>query len=129
MGISMSDRLRAHTFVEMCKTEALNISLDLLEKLDLQMDGKHKDFILGRVERWISQYELEKTYNIESYILVKPDQTEEDSVEQAEDFFVKASEVSELFTDLQWRLTSILVDLVVSELTTFLLMEGRGEDG
>ena len=125
MGISMSDSLRTHTFIEMCKTEALNSSLKLFEVMDIPMSDEHKDFVLARVEECIKQYELEKVYELESYILVES----EDDTDQVDDFFVKASEVSGLFAEFQVQLVSMLVGIVVVELTTFLLMEGRDKNG
>lgn len=129
MAISMSDHLRTHTFVEMCKTEALSSGLKLLECVGQSMTATHEEFIISSVLNYIDQYSLEDTYDLESYILIQPDQTSDKSVEQAEDFFVKASEVSTLFSKLQGRVVGMLVGLVINELTLFLLMEGRDSDG
>lgn len=123
MAMSMSDCLRAHTFMEMCKTEALSACLHVLECVGKKMTDVRKDLILHSVSKFIDQYNLDEVYDVESYILVQPDQSPEESVEQAEDFFVKASEVSVIFEKMQLRVVSMLIGLVVSDFTTLLLME------
>lgn len=125
MAISMSERLRTHNFIEMCKTEALSTSLKILEVFGQSMTDARKEFIIDRVSKYIDQYKLDTTYALNSYSLVRPDQPPEDSAEQVEDFFVKTSEIVDIFSELQGRMVGMLVGLVVSELTTFLLMEDK----
>ena len=128
MGISMSERLRSHTFIEMCKTEALSACLRVLEDCGETMTASRKDFILQSISKFITQYELDASYDLESYILVQPDKSEDEATEEAEDFFVKASEVSAIFMKLQLRVVSMLVGLVISNFTMFLVTEGRNSD-
>ena len=128
MGISMSERLRSHTFIEMCKTEALSACLRVLEDCGETMTASRKDFILQSISKFITQYELDASYDLESYILVQPDKSEDAVTEEAEDFFVKASEVSAIFMKLQLRVVSMLVGLVISNFTMFLVTEGRNSD-
>lgn len=128
MGISMSERLRSHTFIEMCKTEALSACLRVLEDCGETMTASRKDFILQSISKFITQYELDASYDLESYILVQPDKSEDEVTEEAEDFFVKASEVSDIFMKLQLRVVSMLVGLVISNFTMFLVTERRNSD-
>lgn len=128
MGISMSERLRSHTFIEMCKTEALSACLRVLEDCGETMTASRKDFILQSISKFITQYELDASYDLESYILVQPDKSEDEVIEEAEDFFVKASEVSAIFMKLQLRVVSMLVGLVISNFTMFLVTERRNSD-
>ena len=128
MGISMSESLRSHTFIEMCKTEALSACLRVLEDCGETMTASRKDFILQSISKFITQYELDASYDLESYILVQPDKSEDAVTEEAEDFFVKASEVSAIFMKLQLRVVSMLVGLVISNFTMFLVTEGRNSD-
>lgn len=128
MGISMSERLRSHTFIEMCKTEALSACLRVLEDCGETMTASRKDFILQSISKFITQYELDASYDLESYILVQPDKSEDEVTEEAEDFFVKASEVSAIFMKLQLRVVSMLVGLVISNFTMFLVTERRNSD-
>ena len=128
MGISMSERLRSHTFIEMCKTEALSACLRVLEDCGETMTASRKDFILQSISKFITQYELDASYDLESYILVQPDKSEDEATEEAEDFFVKASEVSAIFMKLQLRVVSMLVGLVISNFTMFLVTERRNSD-
>ena len=128
MGISMSERLRSHTFIEMCKTEALSACLRVLEDCGETMTASRKDFILQSISKFITQYELDASYDLESYILVQPDKSEDAVTEEAEDFFVKASEVSAIFMKLQLRVVSMLVGLVISNFTMFLVTERRNSD-
>lgn len=128
MGISMSERLRSHTFIEMCKTEALSACLQVLEDCGETMTVFRKDFILQSISKFITQYELDASYDLESYILVQPDKSEDEVTEEAEDFFVKASEVSAIFMKLQLRVVSMLVGLVISNFTMFLVTERLNSD-
>ena len=128
MGISMSERLRSHTFIEMCKTVALSACLQVLEDCGETMTVSRKDFILQSISKAITQYELDASYDLESYILVQPDKSEDEVTEEAEDFFVKASEVSAIFMKLQLRVVSMLVGLVISNFTMFLVTERRNSD-
>lgn len=129
MGISMGDKLRAHTFVEMCKTEAIGASLKILESINCPMTEAYEEFIVDRVNSCIEQYNLEKTYDLESYIFVGPDQSKEDVVDQADEFFVKASEVSVVFSELQSCLVGMLIDIIIGEFSTYLIVEREGSDG
>jgi hypothetical protein len=125
----MSDRLKAHTFVEMCKTETLNTCMKLVDHAGFSMSTAQKDFVLDRVMACIEQHDLEKTYDIESYILVSEGQTKAEAISEADDLFVKASDASKIFTELQTSIVGMLMDIVIGEFTAHVLKGGGRLDG
>ncbi len=118
MGSSIKDNLRSHTFVEMCKLEVLDVCRKTLDELGLSMTKNCENHILKSVVTAINEYKLDGIYDINSYGLVSA------SGDETDELYVKASEVTSIFSEMQGRILQMLVDIIMCDLSLFLAKEG-----